>query len=52
MEETLFISNLLCEIKNVFKRIEQIDKKLINSRSSVLFNNAYVFFIRKILGLR
>ena len=39
MEETLFISNFPCEIKNVFRRIEQIKKKLINCKSSVLFNN-------------
>ena len=42
MEETLFIFNLPCEIKNVSRRIEQINKKLINCRSSVLFNNACI----------
>ena len=36
MEETLFIYNLPYEIKNVFRRKEQIYKKLINCRSSVL----------------
>ena len=40
MEETLFISNLPSKINNAFRRIEQINKKLINCRCSVLFNNA------------
>ena len=39
MVETLFISNLTCEIKDFFRRIEQINIKLINCRSSILFKN-------------
>ena len=30
MEETSFISNFPCKIKNVFRKIEQINKELIN----------------------
>ena len=40
MEKTLFIYNLPSEIKNGFRRIEQINKKLKNCSSSILFNNA------------
>ena len=41
MEETLSISNIPSEIKNIF-RIEQINKKLINCKSLVLFNNVCI----------
>ena len=40
--EFFFISNLPCDINNVFRRIEKNNKKLINCRSSVLFNNACI----------
>ena len=40
MEEILFISNLPCEIKNIFRRLKQINKKIVNCRFSLLFNNA------------
>ena len=40
--EFFFISNLPCDINNVFRRIEKNNKKLINFRSSVLFNNACI----------
>ena len=39
MEETLSISNIPYEINNVFRRIEETNKKIINCRSSLLFNN-------------
>ena len=39
MEEILFISNLPCEIKNIFRKLEQINKKIINCKSSLLFNS-------------
>ena len=40
MEGILFISELPSEVKNAFRRLEQINKKVISCRSSLLFNNA------------
>ena len=40
MDEVLFISKLPKRLKEIFRGIEKINKKIINKKSSLLFNNA------------
>ena len=41
MKEILFISSLANKTKNIFRRLEQINEKIMNNNSSIFFKNAY-----------